>query len=150
MSDIQGASANVNNGGRSPVSGIVHSLTLLVIILLFAKWAAYVPMAAFLELQASVASFQTDKTADAVTTAIASGKLSPAMKDWGLSLCKSDPAAFAAFVDKAPVIVSTAATDLGAKPEFDGTAATLTETELSTASALGLTADQFAKSKKEA
>ncbi len=43
---IARTSANVNNGGRSPVSGIVHSLTLLGIILLFAKWAAYVPMAA--------------------------------------------------------------------------------------------------------
>ncbi|MDP3852063.1 MAG: SulP family inorganic anion transporter [Luteolibacter sp.] len=43
---IARTSANVNNGGRSPVSGIVHSLTLLGIILLFAKWAAFVPMAA--------------------------------------------------------------------------------------------------------
>lgn len=43
---IARTSANVNNGGRSPVSGIVHSLTLLGIILLFSKWAAYVPMAA--------------------------------------------------------------------------------------------------------
>jgi len=43
---IARTSANVNNGGRSPVSGIVHSLTLLGIILLFAKWAVYVPMAA--------------------------------------------------------------------------------------------------------
>ena len=43
---IARTSANVNNGGRSPVSGIVHALTLLGIILLFAKWAAYVPMAA--------------------------------------------------------------------------------------------------------
>jgi SulP family sulfate permease len=36
----------VNNGGRTPLSGMVHALTLLGIILLFAKWAAYVPMAA--------------------------------------------------------------------------------------------------------
>ena len=43
---IARTSANVNNGGRSPVSGIVHALTLLGIVLLFAKWAAYVPMAA--------------------------------------------------------------------------------------------------------
>jgi SulP family sulfate permease len=43
---IARTSANVNNGGKSPVSGMVHALTLLVIILLFAKWAAYVPMAA--------------------------------------------------------------------------------------------------------
>lgn len=111
---------------------------------------AFVPMAAFLELQASVASFQTDKTADAVTAALAAGKLSPAMKDWGLALCKSDPAAFAAFVDKAPVIVGGAGADLGAKPDFDGTAATLTETELATASALGLTPAAFATAKKDA
>jgi SulP family sulfate permease len=43
---IARTSANVNNGGRSPVSGIVHSITLLGIIMLFARWAAYVPMAA--------------------------------------------------------------------------------------------------------
>lgn len=43
---IARTSANIGNGGRSPVSGIIHSLTLLGVILLFAKWAAYVPMAA--------------------------------------------------------------------------------------------------------
>ena len=43
---IARTSANVNNGGRSPISGIVHAITLLGIVLLFAKWAAYVPMAA--------------------------------------------------------------------------------------------------------
>jgi SulP family sulfate permease len=43
---IARTSANVNSGGRSPVSGIVHALTLLGIIMIFAKWAAYVPMAA--------------------------------------------------------------------------------------------------------
>lgn len=43
---IARTSANVNNGGRTPLSGMVHALTLLGIILLFAKWAAYVPMAA--------------------------------------------------------------------------------------------------------
>ncbi len=43
---IARTSANVNNGGRSPVAGIVHAATLLGIILLFARWAVYVPMAA--------------------------------------------------------------------------------------------------------
>jgi SulP family sulfate permease len=43
---IARTSANVNNGGRTPLAGMVHALTLLVIILLFAKWAAYVPMGA--------------------------------------------------------------------------------------------------------
>jgi SulP family sulfate permease len=43
---IARTSANVNNGGRSPVAGMVHALTLLGIIMLFARWAVYVPMAA--------------------------------------------------------------------------------------------------------
>jgi SulP family sulfate permease len=43
---IARTSANVNNGGRTPLAGMVHALTLLGIILLFARWAGYVPMAA--------------------------------------------------------------------------------------------------------
>ena len=43
---IARTSANVNNGGRSPLAGMVHALTLLGIILLFAKWAVHVPLAA--------------------------------------------------------------------------------------------------------
>ncbi|MCU0777172.1 MAG: SulP family inorganic anion transporter [Akkermansiaceae bacterium] len=43
---IARTSANVNNGGRTPLAGMVHALTLLGIILLFAKWAVYVPLAA--------------------------------------------------------------------------------------------------------
>lgn len=43
---IARTSANVNNGARSPLAGIVHCITLLLIVLLFAKGAAYVPVAA--------------------------------------------------------------------------------------------------------
>ncbi len=43
---IARTSANVNNGGKTPLSGMIHALTLLGIILLAAKWAAYIPMAA--------------------------------------------------------------------------------------------------------
>ncbi|CAN5567640.1 sulfate permease [soil metagenome] len=43
---IARTSANIKNGGRSPVSGVVHSITLLVVVLVFARWATYVPMAA--------------------------------------------------------------------------------------------------------
>ena len=42
---IARTSANVANGGRTPISGIVHSITLLCIVLLFARFASYVPMA---------------------------------------------------------------------------------------------------------
>ena len=43
---IARTSANVNNGAKSPVAGIVHSLTLLLVVILFAKGAAFVPVAA--------------------------------------------------------------------------------------------------------
>ncbi len=42
---IARTSANVNNGGKTPLSGIIHALTLLGVILLAAKWATYIPMA---------------------------------------------------------------------------------------------------------
>src|SRR5690606_26298721 len=36
---------NVRNGGRTPVAGIVHAATLLLITLFFGRWAAYIPFA---------------------------------------------------------------------------------------------------------
>lgn len=47
--------ANVNLGARSPISGIVHALIMLGIIVFFAKWAAYVPIAAMSALLIFVA-----------------------------------------------------------------------------------------------
>ena len=42
---IARTATNVRNGGRTPVAGIIHSITLLVITLFFGKWAALIPMA---------------------------------------------------------------------------------------------------------
>lgn len=36
---------NINNGGRTPVAGIIHALVLLVIFLVLMPLAAYIPMA---------------------------------------------------------------------------------------------------------
>lgn len=36
---------NINNGGRTPVAGIVHAVVLLLILLLFMPLARYIPMA---------------------------------------------------------------------------------------------------------
>jgi SulP family sulfate permease len=41
---IARTATNVKNGGRSPVAGIVHSLTLLLILMAAGKWAAYIPL----------------------------------------------------------------------------------------------------------
>ena len=42
---IARTATNVKNGGRTPVAGIVHAITLLIIILFVGKWAALIPMA---------------------------------------------------------------------------------------------------------
>lgn len=43
---IARTSANVKSGGRSPLAGMVHAVTLLLIVLVFARYAQFVPMAA--------------------------------------------------------------------------------------------------------
>ncbi|MEO8451671.1 MAG: SulP family inorganic anion transporter [Gemmatimonadota bacterium] len=42
---IARTATNVKNGGRTPVAGIVHSVTLLVITLVAGRWASLIPMA---------------------------------------------------------------------------------------------------------
>jgi SulP family sulfate permease len=41
---IARTATNVKNGGRTPVAGIVHALTLLIITVAAGKWAGYIPM----------------------------------------------------------------------------------------------------------
>lgn len=41
---IARTAANVKNGGRSPISGIVHALVLLLILVLLMPYAAWIPM----------------------------------------------------------------------------------------------------------
>ena len=42
---IARTATNIKNGGRTPVSAIIHSITLLFIVFFFGKLAAYIPMA---------------------------------------------------------------------------------------------------------
>ncbi len=42
---IARTAANIKNGGRTPIAGIIHALTLLLIMLFFGKWASLIPMA---------------------------------------------------------------------------------------------------------
>ena len=42
---IARTATNVKNGGRTPVAGIVHAVTLLFIMLFFGQWAKLIPMA---------------------------------------------------------------------------------------------------------
>ncbi len=40
---IARTATNIKNGGRTPVAGIVHAITLFLIILCFGQWAALIP-----------------------------------------------------------------------------------------------------------
>lgn len=42
---IARTATNVKNGGRTPVAGMTHAITLFLILLFFGKWAAMIPMA---------------------------------------------------------------------------------------------------------
>lgn len=52
---IARTSANITSGGRSPVAGMVHALTLLLIVLVFAPLAVFVPVAAMSAVLVAVA-----------------------------------------------------------------------------------------------
>ncbi len=41
---IARTAANVKNGGRSPIAGIVHAVVLLLVLVLFMPYAAWIPM----------------------------------------------------------------------------------------------------------
>lgn len=41
---IARTAANIKNGGRTPIAGIIHAVTLLLIMLFFGKWASLIPM----------------------------------------------------------------------------------------------------------
>lgn len=41
---IARTATNIKNGGVTPISGIIHAITLLLIMLFFGKWAALIPM----------------------------------------------------------------------------------------------------------
>jgi SulP family sulfate permease len=43
---IARTATNIRNGGRTPVSAIIHSIVLLIILLVAGKWAALIPMSA--------------------------------------------------------------------------------------------------------
>ncbi len=52
---IARTAANIKNGGRTPVSAIVHSLVLLLVLVILMPYASYIPMPAIAAILISVA-----------------------------------------------------------------------------------------------
>ncbi len=42
---IARTATNIKSGGQTPIAGIIHAITILLIFLLFGKWAGLIPMA---------------------------------------------------------------------------------------------------------
>jgi SulP family sulfate permease len=57
---IARTATNIRNGGNSPLSGIFHSVTLLLIMLLFASSASYIPLCALAAILFIVAYNMSD------------------------------------------------------------------------------------------
>ncbi len=57
---IARTATNVRNGGRTPVAGMVHALTLLLITLFFGRWASLIPMAALAAILVVVSYHMAD------------------------------------------------------------------------------------------
>jgi len=57
---IARTATNVKNGGRTPVAGITHALTLLLIVYFFGQWAARVPLATLAAILVVVAYHMSD------------------------------------------------------------------------------------------
>ena len=113
--------------------------------------AQYVPMAAFAELQGQVAVLSSaavkGKADEAVASAMAAGKLTPAMKDWALGYAAKDLSGFTAWCTAAPAIVAGAAILPAGAPPAVGAA--LDATTQAVCTQLGLTAEEYKKAHEE-
>lgn len=110
----------------------------------------YVPIAAFQEVRNQVDTLvnrQVESDAEtAVAAAMRAGKITPAQKDWAISLHKADISMFNDFVGKAPVLTSAQRASI-APPASGSQTASLEDADLAVMRQLGLTAEDFAKSK---
>ena len=57
---IARTATNVKNGGRTPVAGMAHALTLLLITLFFGRWAALIPLSTLAGILVIVAYNMSD------------------------------------------------------------------------------------------
>lgn len=78
--------------------------------------ALYVPRqlydAATAQLSTVTASLTDGQAASRVEAAISAGKMTPAMRDWGLAVCRANPAAFDEFAAKVPAVFGNLAREL--------------------------------------
>lgn len=110
--------------------------------------AKFVPVEALTEATARLAVLEGERHDRILTAAAEAGKISPALRGWAADFLKKDEAGFTAWLKDAPAIL-TAGAQLNGQPGEQTGAHGLTELEIQTASALGVTLDEYAAAKKK-
>lgn len=115
-----------------------------------AEWVPVAQHRAVAEQLAALQAAQARAAAEtAVTAAMRAGKLAPAMKDWALGYASKDPDGFAAWSEKAPVILPPDQTAAHSVAPNAGTDAALTEEDRIACALLGMSETEFATHKQE-
>jgi phage I-like protein len=109
--------------------------------------AKFVPVEQVTQLTQQLGVLNEERAERAITAAIETGKLVPALKDWGLSLFKKDEAGWATWLAAAPTIVAAGAQIVTGQLDKDGKA-TLTEEQVAAAAMLNMSADEYREALK--
>lgn len=112
----------------------------------------FVPIAQVSAMQASITALQEKMAGGdaetAVGAAIKAGKLAPTLREWAITMHRTNPQAFEEFVGKAPVLTSAQrATALN--PTADNPAAGLDDADIAVMRQMGLTAEDMQKSRQQ-
>jgi phage I-like protein len=114
--------------------------------------AKYVPIETFEELKVEVASLRQASTdgqaTQEVEAAIKAGKVIPAQKDWALNYARRDIAGFQDYLEKTPVILNGGRSGVSTGHLPKGSEG-LTDLELQTCRAMGLTVEQYKQAKED-
>lgn len=106
----------------------------------------FVPVEALTEVTDKLKVINEERATAAVDDAVAAGKLTPALRSWGLELFNKDEAQFAAFVQGQPAVMTPGSGKAAAKP--DGGKVQLTDEDRQACAALGVSEDDFLKTRE--
>ncbi|KAA0683348.1 phage protease [Roseomonas genomospecies 6] len=112
--------------------------------------ARYVPRAMYDEATMALASVRSnltdEQTVAKVEAAIRDGKLTPAQRDWGLAICRQNPASFDEFSRTAPAVFANLSRELLPGARWGGGSSNkLTENQLALCASMNLDPSDYAK-----
>lgn len=109
--------------------------------------AKFVPVDQVNGMAAQLATLNSERADREIAAAMQSGKLVPALKDWALTLFKSDEAKWSDWLKNAPVVVAAGTKLDGNAPK--GKATSLTDEEVAAAAMLDMTPEEYLAAKNE-